>query len=65
LFVDSSHDREQTLAEFGAWRDALAPGAVVAFHDYDEPAYPGVTEAVRELGLDGEVFGHLFVWRAS
>ena len=62
LFIDSSHEREQTLAEFAAWRDALAPGAVVAFHDYDEPAYPGVTEAVRELGLDGEVFGHLFIW---
>ena len=64
LFIDSSHEREATLAEFGAWRDALAPGAIVAFHDYDEPAYPGVTEAVRELGLEGEVFGHLFVWRS-
>jgi predicted O-methyltransferase YrrM len=64
LFVDSSHEREATLAEFAAWRAALAPGAVVAFHDYDEPAYPGVTEAVRELGLEGEVFGHLFVWRS-
>lgn len=63
LFIDSSHDREQTLAEFAAWRDTLAPGAVVAFHDYDEPAYPGVTEAVRELGVEGEAFGHLFVWR--
>jgi predicted O-methyltransferase YrrM len=64
LFIDSSHDRDHTLAEFAAWRDALAPRAVVAFHDYDEPAYPGVTEAVRELGLDGEVFGHLFIWRS-
>jgi predicted O-methyltransferase YrrM len=64
LFIDSSHDREPTLAEFAAWRDALAPGAIVAFHDYDEPAYPGVAEAVRELGLDGEVFGHMFIWQA-
>jgi predicted O-methyltransferase YrrM len=64
LFIDSSHDREQTLAEVAAWREALAPGAIIAFHDYDEPAYPGVTEAVRELGLDGEVFGHLFIWRS-
>lgn len=64
LFIDSSHDREPTLAEFAAWRSALAPGAIVAFHDYDEPAYPGVTEAVRELALEGEVFGHMFIWRA-
>jgi predicted O-methyltransferase YrrM len=65
LFIDSSHDREATLAEFAAWRHALAPGAVVVFHDYDEPAYPGVTEAVRELGLEGERFGHMFIWRAG
>ena len=65
LFIDSSHDQEQTLAQFAAWRDHLAPGAIVVFHDYDEPAYPGVTEAVHELGLDGEVFGHLFIWRAG
>jgi hypothetical protein len=46
-------------------RHAAGPaGAIVVFHDYDEPAYPGVTEAVRELGLPGEVFGHLFAWRA-
>ncbi len=64
VFIDSSHDREPTLAEFAAWRGALAPGAVVVFHDYDEPAYPDVTEAVRELGLEGERFGHMFIWRA-
>src|SRR4051812_6069540 len=64
LFIDSSHEREPTLAEFAAWRDALAPGAVVAFHDYDEPAYPGVTEAVHELGLKGDRFGHMFIWQA-
>jgi predicted O-methyltransferase YrrM len=62
LFIDSSHERAETLAAFGAWRDRLTPGAVVAFHDYDEPLYPGVSEAVRELGLEGEVFGHLFIW---
>jgi predicted O-methyltransferase YrrM len=65
LFIDSSHEREDTLAEFRAWREALAPGAIVAFHDYDEPAYPGVAEAVAELGLEGELFGHLFIWRSE
>jgi predicted O-methyltransferase YrrM len=64
VFLDSSHERDETLATFRAWEPALAPGAVVAFHDYDEPAYPGVTEAVEELGLRGQVYGHLFIWRA-
>lgn len=64
LFVDSSHEREPTLAEFAAWRPKLAPGAVVAFHDWRHPDYPGVTEAIEELGLEGEEVGGLFVWRA-
>jgi hypothetical protein len=64
LFVDSSHDRESVLAAFRAWRNALAPGAVVVFHDYDHPGYSGVREAVAELGLVGRRSGGLFTWRA-
>jgi predicted O-methyltransferase YrrM len=64
LFIDSTHEREPTLAEFRAWRPRLAPGAVVAFHDYGHPDFPGVEEAVRELGLEGERRGGMFVWRA-
>jgi hypothetical protein len=63
LFIDSEHEREPVLAAFAAWRDALAPGAVVVFHDYGHPQYPGVREAVRELGLQGSERGGLFVWR--
>ena len=63
VFVDSSHELEETVATFRTWEPALPPGGVVAFHDYDDDAYPGVTQAVRELGLQGEARGHLFVWR--
>jgi predicted O-methyltransferase YrrM len=34
LFIDSTHQRDPTLNEFRAWRPRLAPGAIVAFHDY-------------------------------
>jgi predicted O-methyltransferase YrrM len=64
LFIDSSHDRDSVLGAFSAWRDALASGAIVAFHDYDHPIYPDVREAVAELGLCGQQSGGLFVWRA-
>jgi Methyltransferase domain len=63
LFLDSSHQREETLSSFHAWRNALLPDGIVAFHDYDHPEYPGVREAIEELGLDGEAHDGLFVWR--
>lgn len=64
LFIDSSHDADSVLAAFRVWRDALASGAIVAFHDYDHPVYPGVRQAVAELALSGSQSGGLFVWRA-
>lgn len=64
LFVDSEHVREAVLRAWAAWRGALAPGATVVFHDYGHPHYPGVREAVGELGLEGVQRGGLFVWRA-
>jgi hypothetical protein len=64
LFIDFSHEREPTITAFRAWRDALAPGAVVVFHDHGNPDHPGVRQAVAELGLSGRESGSLFVWRA-
>jgi predicted O-methyltransferase YrrM len=63
LFIDAAHDYESTRGAFEAWRPRLAPGAVVAFHDFDDPQWPGVTQAIRELGLRGTAHHHLFVWR--
>ena len=64
LFVDSTHARDDTLAEWAAWRPRLAPGAVVVFHDFGNPAFPGVEEAVAALSLDGEERAGMYVWRA-
>ena len=64
LFIDSSHEREAVLAALGTWRGALESGAVVAFHDYGHPDYPGVREAIIDLGLVGRESEGLFVWRA-
>ena len=41
----------------------LAPGGTLAFHDSGNELYPGVTEAIRELGLAGAVERDVFVWR--
>jgi predicted O-methyltransferase YrrM len=64
LFVDSSHERAATVAEVRAWRPRLAPGALVVLHDYGNPAYPGVEQAVEELGLGGRSHAGSWVWEA-
>jgi predicted O-methyltransferase YrrM len=61
LYIDSSHAREPTIEELRIWSPTLTPGAVVVFDDYANPDYPGVREAVHELGLTGEQRGTLFV----
>ena len=65
VFVDSAHDHASTVATVHAWRSALRPGGVMAFHDFDHPDWPGVREATETLGLRGDVVGGLFVWRPS
>jgi len=64
LFIDSSHERQPTIDEWRAWRPRLAAGALVVFHDYDHPDYPGVAQAIEELGLTGRRRDGMFVWEA-
>lgn len=61
LYIDSSHERDATVAEVLAWRPVLAPGATIAFDDYSNPDYPGVREAIAALKLAGEARGSMFV----
>lgn len=61
LFIDASHERDATLREYAAWRPFLAESAVVIFDDYDHPDFPGVREAVTQLGLDGRRDGFLYI----
>jgi len=60
LFIDGSHERDRTIETFRVWRPAVT--GLVAFHDYGNPAYPGVSEAIAALRLEGRVIRDLFVW---
>jgi predicted O-methyltransferase YrrM len=63
LYVDSTHEREDTIRELQAWSPALGNGAWVVLDDYDHPDFPGVKEAVSDLRLEGEERDGLFVHR--
>lgn len=61
LYIDSSHDRQSTIDEFQAWLPALRNGSIVVFDDFTHPDFPGVREAVSDLGIAGTQHGTLFV----
>jgi Methyltransferase domain len=65
LYIDSSHHREETIREIEAWRPVLEEGSLIVFDDFGNSEYPGVEEAVRHLGLEGEERRGLFVHRVS
>lgn len=65
LYIDSSHERQPTLDEWRVWAPHLRPGAPVLFDDYNHPDFPGVREAVEELGLEGESRGKVFLHRRA
>jgi predicted O-methyltransferase YrrM len=64
VFIDSSHELDETVETFEAWRPKLTSGGVVAFHDYGDPLYPGVEQAVAQLGLAGRADGDVYIWRS-
>ncbi len=61
LYIDSSHERQATVAEVRAWWPVLRDSGVIVLDDYTHPGFPGVREAVADLGLEGGRRGTLFV----
>jgi SAM-dependent methyltransferase len=65
LYVDSNHDCDIVRRSFEHWRERIACGGYAAFDDYVNDNYPGVREAVTELGLRGRTAGRLFIWQRT
>jgi predicted O-methyltransferase YrrM len=53
IFIDGAHNRDAVAADIIKARDLLADGGLIAFHDYNRPTDPGVTEAVDDFVRDG------------
>ena len=62
LFIDSSHELEETVTTFRLWSERMRRGATAAFHDYGDERYPGVAQAVARLGLTGEARAGMYLW---
>ncbi|HKG24850.1 MAG TPA: class I SAM-dependent methyltransferase [Thermomicrobiales bacterium] len=62
LFIDALHDYESVAADFRHYAQCVVPRGYVAFHDYGNADFPGVTSAVDEVVAQG---GYLLVQRAA
>lgn len=49
LFVDADHTYAGVLGDLVAWFPHMAPGGVIACHDYTNTDYPGVGDACDEF----------------
>lgn len=49
LFLDGDHSYEHCLNDIMVWHPRMKKGSIMAFHDYKEPVWPGVTKAIEEL----------------
>lgn len=48
VFIDSDHSYEGMVRHLEAWPSKVKSGGIVAGHDYDPSAWPGVFRAVNE-----------------
>lgn len=48
LFIDTSHERDHTLAELRLYGPKVRPGGVILLHDTDRAEWPGVGAALDE-----------------
>jgi len=64
IFVDGDHDSEAVARDTAVAMRLLAPGGVIAWHDWDMPGVRGgVVSAIRGEGRPG--VGNLFLWESS
>lgn len=48
VYIDGAHDYDSVVADLAAWTPKVKPGGLIAGHDYNPGAWPGVVRAVQE-----------------
>lgn len=49
LFIDGDHTYDGVCQDYAAWRDHIAPGGIIAFHDALEPNWPDISRFLDEV----------------
>lgn len=59
VFIDSSHEYEDTKEEINEWYKKIKVGGILGGHDYKHDGYPGIEKAVHEFfGDDVIILNH-------
>lgn len=58
-FIDAVHDYMNVRFDIAAWSAHVVPGAILAFHDTDNPAFAGVRRAVRNICPPWQLYAHV------
>ncbi len=53
VFIDGDHGYDSAAADVANALELLAPGGLIAMHDYKHPSHPGIERVVDELLIDG------------
>lgn len=61
VFIDGDHEYASVQRDIAEFRSIMAPGAVMAGHDYNPPRWPGVVRAVNDVFPHRELVGQC--WR--
>lgn len=56
VHLDARHDDESVRADIAAWRPKIKFGGWLSGDDYDDPKFPEVAKAVRDLLPDAEAW---------
>lgn len=49
VFIDADHEYEGVKRDIALWAPKVRTGGIIAGHDYDQPDFPGVRQAVDEF----------------
>lgn len=58
VFVDGDHSTDGVVGDARAWLPRIAPGGIIAFHDYGRESLPGVKEGIDHVMGGYEVITH-------
>lgn len=65
LFIDGDHSEEGVKADFENYGALVGPGGIVVCDNYQDPAWPGVKEAMEKVDLSNwnviGIFGYAFI----